>query len=37
MHGKSGPIQEWRQVRRDRLVVIGEDHDRARIVSAHDG
>jgi hypothetical protein len=37
MHGKPGPVQEWRQVRRDRLVVIGEDHDRTSVMSAHDG
>jgi hypothetical protein len=35
VHGKSGPFEKWRQVGRDRAVVVGENHDRARILSAH--
>ena len=36
MHGESGSIKEWRQVGSDRFVIVSENHDRARVISAHD-
>jgi hypothetical protein len=36
MHGESGSVEEWRQVGSDRSVIVSENHDRARIRSAHD-
>jgi hypothetical protein len=35
VHGKSGPGEEWRQIGSDRIVVVGQDHDRTRIRYAH--